>query len=350
MKKYTLGIDLHKRNSAWAIIDDERNVVWQGEVPAHPTHINITLKKLPIAAGEVQTAIEPVMGWRWVSKQLEEEGMEVHIAHPERMRLIAESRQKTDKRDALYLAELLKSGYFPEARRVSDETQRLRDIVRTRTHLVELRTATKNRIHGMVTTQGLHTVPGGNPLHKKGRDYLSKKGGLPFQELYQTLEGLDERIRSFDLVIQKEARQNETIRLLMTLPAVGYVTAVTVVAEVGDFNDFDKPEKLASFSGLVPRQRSSGERVKYGSITNAGSRHLRTTLVETAMRITTNNSPELYEFYSRLKPNTGAKRARTALARKILTVMWAVVTKGESYDPSCLSSPHREHELSRQTV
>jgi transposase len=121
--------------------------------------------------------------------------------------------------------------------------------------------------------------------------------------------------------------------LMRSFPAVGAITALTVLAEVGDFARFPSPEKLAKFAGLIPRQRSSGGTVHYGSITNVGSPYLRTALVETAMRMRATSAPELMTFYENIRPTSGAKRARVALARKLLVIMWAMATKQHAYVP-----------------
>ena len=109
-------------------------------------------------------------------------------------------------------------------------------------------------------------------------------------------------------------------------------------AEVDDFSRFSNGKKLASFAGLIPRQRSSGEVIRYGAITHAGSAPLRTALVETAMRIRESNAPELFAFVKRLTPLCGAKKARVALARKLLVIMWKMVTTNTLYNPKILSS------------
>ena len=92
------------------------------------------------------------------------------------------------------------------------------------------------------------------------------------------------------------------------------------------------PRNLLPFAGLVPKQRSSGSTTRYGSITHQGSSHLRTALVECAMRIHPKSAPELYAFVERLKPTTGAKKARVALARKLLCIMWSMVVHNHAYD------------------
>lgn len=124
----------------------------------------------------------------------------------------------------------------------------------------------------------------------------------------------------------------------MTFPGVGIITALTIVAEVDGFERFSSGKKLASFAGLLPRQRSSGETIKYGSITHAGSPALRTVLVETAMRIRVDTAPELYAFVHRLTANSKAKKARVALARKILCIMWKMVTTNTPYKTKILPS------------
>lgn len=135
-----------------------------------------------------------------------------------------------------------------------------------------------------------------------------------------------------------EYTKHPVAKLLMTFPGVGIVTALTIISEVADFSRFDSGKKLASFAGLVPRQRSSGESIRYGSITHAGSAPLRTALVETAMRIRVGNAPELYSFVERLTKASTAKKARVALARKILVIMWKMVITNTPYQPKNIPS------------
>jgi transposase len=347
---YTLGIDFHKQSSVWILINDERKEIWKASVACHPDDINTAIKKMPVPPGEVRVAIEPVGGWRWATQQLTAAGMDVHIAHPQKVRLIAQSNAKHDAGDAKMLAELLRSGFFPEAYRVSDEIYHLRTMLRERNFIIKLRTSAKNRLHGIATTQGLHKIKGGNPLHKKGKEGIMQSDNTVLKELHQLIEDLDKRMIPFDAFIEEEVPKHTIAKLLMTMPSVGKITALTVIAEVGDFARFPSGEKLTNFAGLVPRQRSSGAIVKFGSITNAGSPFLRSAMVETAMRIRKEQTPELYEFVERLKPSCGAKRARVALGRKMLAIMWTMVKKNTPYDQATFVSALRNatHEQSRR--
>ena len=335
---YTLGIDLHKKSSVWILIDQQRTELKKEDVLCNPTHITTAIKNLPVSPSEIQVAIEPVAGWRWVSDMLEEAGMHVHIAHPRKIQLIAKSTKKTDTEDAKILANLLLAGYFPEAHKSSEDIYQLRLLLRERTFIIGQRTSIKNQLHGIATTQGLHEIKSGNPLFKQGKADIMNGNNFVLQQLHLLVEDFDRRVIPFDERLLQLLPQYPTAQLLMTFPGVGIITALTIVAEVDDFARFSNGKKLASFAGLVPRQRSSGDTTKYGSITHAGSAPLRTVLVEAAMRIRVSNAPELYAFIQRIAPISGAKKARVALARKILCIMWKMVTTNTPYKPYILPS------------
>jgi len=330
---YTLGIDLHKKSSVWLLIDEQRTELWKEHVSCHPDYITTALKKIPVPHSEIQVAIEPVAGWRWVTSMLTQSGMQVHIAHPRKMQLIAQSTKKTDTEDARVLANLLLAGYFPEAHKSSDIIYQLRLLLRERNFIIQKRTSVKNQLHGIATTQGLHEIKSGNPLFKKGKEDILAGTNFVLKQLHYLIEDLDKRVAPFDEQLLIEYTKHPVAKLLMTFPGVGIITALTIISEVDDFSRFSAGKKLASFAGLVPRQRSSGELVRYGSITHAGSAPLRTVLVETAMRIRAGNAPELYSFVAKLTPITGAKKARVALARKILVIMWKMVITNTPYQP-----------------
>lgn len=335
---YTLGIDLHKKSSVWVLIDEQRTEILKENVLCHPNNISIALQKIHVPLALIQVAIEPVAGWRWISQQLEEAGMKVHIAHPRKIQLIAKSTKKNDEEDSRTLANLLHSGFFPEAHKSGEEIYQLRLLLRERNFIVRQRTSVKNQLHGIATTQGLHFVKGANPLHKKGKEGIMAGNNFVMKELHHLEEDLGERIAPFDDKLREEVVKYPTAKILQTIPCVGIITALTVISEVDDFKRFKTGQKLTSFAGLVPRQRSSGETIRYGSITHAGSAPLRTALVETAMRIRESNAPELFAFVKRLTPICGAKKARVALARKLLVIMWKMVTNNTPYNPRILSS------------
>lgn len=332
--KYYLGVDLHKKQLVWSLIDEQGTELHRASVLCHPDQITTALHTLPVSCNTVACAIEPTCGWRWVSKLFEEHGIEMHYANPLKVRLIAESTEKTDRKDAHTLANLLRTGYLPEAFRVRDDIYELRTLVRERSALVTARTAAINRLHGVATTYGLHTIPKQNPRSVTGKEHLIQSDHVVLRELHGLIDMLGVRIAVYDKLLAQKVAHFPEARIIMSIPGVGTITAMTIVAEVGDFGRFSSAKKITKYAGLVPRQRSSGERVRHGSITKTGSSLLRGILVEAAMRIREKGAPELFGFVARVRASAGKKRSRIALARKLLGLMWYMVTTKRVYDPT----------------
>jgi len=254
--------------------------------------------------------------------------------------MIADSTEKTDRRDAFTLANLLRTGYLPEAYRVRDEIYHLRTLVRERSAVVRARADAYNRLHGIATTHGIHTIPKHNPRSQAGLTHIRESDNVVLKELLTLIDVLSQRIAVYDQLLHQASDEHPDIARLMSMPGIGVITAATVVAEVGDFTRFLTPKQLAKYAGLVPKQRSSGERVRHGGITRAGSSILRSTMVEAAMRIHEKGAPELYGFVARLNRTTNKKPSRVALARKLLTLMWHIVTKETTYDATKVRCGH----------
>ena len=319
---YALGIDLHKKQSTWKLVDKNHKVIFSKTVLCQPEDIEIALKSLPIKIDKLPIAIEPTCGYRWVDRILTSKGCDLHIANPYKFRMVADSKQKTDDADAKVLAEFLQLGYLPESWRTPEHIERWRTLIRVRVSLVQSRTRIKNQIEGLLTAE----CP------------LSSRKGLPLDLKYQELSSIikehTDHIKNFDKEITKIVNNDPVCKLLLSVPGVGHISAFAIVAEVGDFSRFPDSGKLASFAGIVPSQRSSGETVRYGHIVKTGSKLLRTTLIETAMRFRPQYDHRLGVFFERVKKDRGAMRARVALAHKLLTIMYSLVKNNKPFVPS----------------
>lgn len=330
MKTY-IGIDLHKRTQTWvALSEDGQSILFTRTLPVTPEGVTEGIRIAHTLGTELVVAIEPVCGWMWVTPMLREAGMEVHISNPRKVKAIADSIQKNDTNDAIMLARLCRTGLMYESVEVAPEMRKLRSLVRERSFLVRTRASMRCRLEGVVTQQGRHIIKGSLKT-KQGTDAIIASGEAEWQRAVGVIGDLSVYITALDREIARRAK--ETVpSLLMTIPCMGPVTAVSVWAEVGDFARFPSPEKLCAFAGLVPTERSSGGVQKLGHITRAGSTILRYVLVEAAMRVRKcDTSIVLYDFYHTTKEKRGAMRARVALARKLLTVSWYMVKKGEAY-------------------
>jgi len=332
--KYHLGIDLHKRTSYWTLIDGNRRLLYQKNLPTSREGVLLALRETQIEPALAQAAIEPVSQWAWYGDMLKEHGMTVRLANPYKTKLVAAAKLKNDKVDSRILADLLRSDFLPESYYAPKEVRELRELARWRLFLSRLRTRLKNRIHQIMAKRGISS-PWSDPFGKQGRQFMMVQKIPP--ELRNEVDYLVNFIDQLDLSIaerDKEFKECLSLRpeskILMSIPGVGPVTAVTMLAEIGDFERFSRPEKLTGFAGLNPSSFSSGENTRLGRITRHGSEHLRTILVEAAHRVRPSWGP-LYEFFSRIRDKKGPKIASVALARKILVLSWHLMRKKEMF-------------------
>lgn len=324
-----IGIDLHKRSQTWVILGEKDNTkLLTKNYPVTTEGIQQAVMQAKTFGTHISVFIEPVCGWIWVVQQLRSYGLQIHISNPRKIRMIADSLKKTDEEDAYVLAQLLKTGNAYESYECSEETRKHRSLARERCFLVNTRASIKTRLESIVTRDGNHT----HSPYLKNRTNISVTND-EVKIHTSAIQAMDAIIKDVEKQIANNTSyQKEEIARLLTVPGIGPVTANVIVSEVGDFGRFKRPEHLASFAGLVPRERSSGGKQKLGSITHAGSPYLRYVLVETAMRIReSKNTISLYMFYKRIKQKSGAMKARIALARKLLTIIWFMMKKKQNY-------------------
>lgn len=327
--KIYIGIDLHKRSQTWVVLGEKDNTkLLTKTYLVTPEAIQLAYDQVKKLGGKVNIFIEPVCGWIWVVKQLRSLGAEVHISNPRKIRMIADSLKKTDEEDAYVLALLLKTGNAYESYECDEETRKHRSLCRERCFLVNTRASLKTRLESVVTRDGNHTF---GPYVKNRTNISLANHEVKIHT--DAIKAIGELVTDVEKQISKNTEyQQKEIKRLLTVPGVGPVTANVIASEVGDFNRFKKPEHLTSFAGLVPRERSSGGKQRLGGITHAGSPYLRYVLIETAMRIRDcQDTASLYLFYKKIKQKSGAMKARIALARKILTVMWFMMKNKQDY-------------------
>jgi transposase len=164
-----VGIDLHRRRSHIAIVDEH------GELTVSRRIVNDRDTFLALLGdpgdGQTHVALEATYGWEWLAELLEEAGHDLHLAHPLRTRAIAAARVKTDAIDARTLAQLLRGGLLPEAYVAPREIRDLRELLRHRATLTRMRSAVKNRVHAILAKHGI-TSEHSDLFGKGGREFL----------------------------------------------------------------------------------------------------------------------------------------------------------------------------------
>jgi len=232
------------------------------------------------------------------------------------------------------LARLLRADLLPEAWIAPPAVRQLRALLRHRVQLVRLRTLLRNRIHAVLADHG-HDRPAGY-WSGPGREWLAS---LPLPAVSRevvedglALTGATEvRIDRLDGEIAQRARSDPRVKVLTQLPGVGPFTALVILAEIGDITRFPTARKLASWAGLTPTVRGSDRVAHYGHISKQGSVWLRWVLCEAAQ--TAKRSPQFAAGYQAIAARRGKKIATTAVARKLLTRTWHLLTDAERAAP-----------------
>jgi len=310
------------------VIDQDGQVLANRNVPNGAEPILKVIGGLPLGT---PAAFEACYGTSWLVELLEDYGFAPHLVHPSRCKAIASARLKNDKVDAAILAQLLRADLLPEAWIAPPAIRQLRALLRHRVALVRLRTRLRNRIHAIVADYG-HDRSGGGYWTGPGRAWLASLS-LPAvsRELVEDdlglIDALQGRIDRLDWEIRQRARSDPRVKVLTELPGVGPFTALVILAEVGDISRFASARKLASWAGLTPTVRGSDRVAHYGHISKEGSVWLRWVLCEAAQ--TAKRSPQFTATFQRIAKRRGKKIATTAVARKLLTRAWHLLTEAD---------------------
>jgi len=250
------------------------------------------------------------------------------------------TKRKTDRDDALRLAQLQALGQLPTVVMPAQQTRQWRGLIAYRQMLVGRRVTTQNRIRSFLVGQGLPAPRGARAWSSTGLDGIAQHAKpladcatdelwrglllLALTELRQVRQLLDQAEERLDQL----ARVDASVQILETIPGVGARTAETVVAYLGDPQRFDNGKQVSAYGGLVPRQYQSGEMDRRGRITRRGPALLRKLLVECAWVMLRYN-PWARAVYKRLSHGKARKKqAIVALARKLLVRCWAMLRDG----------------------
>lgn len=325
MPKYA-GLDVHKRTCHATVIDERGTIVKQKKFLNQQKE----LEKFFNDIGNAKVAMEAGYCWQPVYERLESMGYEVKLAHPFKTRIIAEAKIKTDASDSEALAQLLKLDWLPTSYVPPEEIRELRELVRLYVYLVRERTRFKNKVRSEMNKRAIEIA--GDPFTKRRRPQLKEAGVKAIDNYLEIVVSLDERIKELERELKARAQENEEAKLLMTIPGVGYFSALAILAEIGDVNRFPDAEKLCSYVGIVPSLHQSGATMRLGRITKRGNALMRWILVECAwMHIRNAGDTRLSRFFYRVSKRKGRAIAITATARKLLVAIYWMLKRREEF-------------------
>ena len=322
-----IGCDFHPSWQQVAWVDTETGEMGEQRLKHADGEAERFYRQLPTPA---LIGIEATGNSHWFIDLVTAMGHEVRIGDAAAIRAKQVRKQKTDRRDAIHLLDLLLKHDFPKIWAPSPAQRDQRQLLIHRWGLVRLRAQAKNELQHLALNQGvqkkskLWSVAGQKVLRELPLPYWA---GQRRQNLLRLLTIFDEQIAVLDQAAEKAAQESEMARLLLSQPGVGPITSLAFVLTMGDVSRFHGGKKVASYLGLIPREDSSGEHQRLGAITKQGNRFMRMLLVEAAQSVI-RCDPGFGKHYAHLCHKKAKGVAKVAAARKLaIRLYWMLRTK-----------------------
>jgi len=329
-----MALDIHKHYSVVAGVNFEGQVILE---PVRIEHADLEgwLKK-HIQPTDYVVIESTTNAWH-IYDLLEPLAEKVLVANPIKVKQIAQARVKTDIRDTLILARLLAANMVPVIWVPPAHVRNLRYLLSQRRHLVEMHTATVNRMHSVAHRHHL-SHPRGKRFNKKNTEW-QQADALSDSEKFQleldmnTKKHLAEQTEKITEKLRRMSHRKpwaESMMYLIQLPGFGVITGMTVLAAIGAITRFESPRHLASYSGLIPGLEQSGVKLRGKKITKEGRKDLRWAMVEVAQRAV-KSDPLWKHRFNALQRRMHRNQAIVAIARRLLELVWYVLSRKQPY-------------------
>ena len=343
-----IGIDVHKRLCVATIKNESTKRLEQITFSNDTKGMTDFIKHVKKTYNDTARAVceSTANYWMRLHDKLEEEGIDTILAHPAKTKIIAQAKLKDDKIDSEILTDLLKSDMIYESFVPNKYYRDLRNLVRTRIGRSRDGTQHKNKIHAILAKYD-YPCPTKGVFTKKGMKWLKS---IPISEIDRMsmdihLECINTAITHVQKLEQKMAQiaqDDDRVKLLLTIPGIGYITALTIISELVDITRYSTAEKFAAGGGVIPSHRNSASTYRGGGITKEGSVWMRNAIVEAAT-ITIQYDPRMQNIYERVKKRRGAQKAKVAVARHLLEIIWYMLTYNEEYRTQNCELTQRKH-------
>lgn len=322
-----IGLDVHKHYLVAVGVDAEKNQVF-GPQRVQLSRLDKWVKKNLTPTDAV--VLEMSTNSFQMYDDLVDYVYSVTLVHPPHVKVITQAAVKTDPKAAYDLARLHAAGLLEGIWVPPPEGRDLRALVAQRSKMVRLATQAKNRLHALLHRRNFRLPEKGSPFTPDNREWweqlsLSRLEKARMHSDWATLEFAQSQTTTLEETFKAVAGGDERVALLVQLPGISLISAVTLLAAIGDISRFPDAKHLVGYAGLGARVHDSGQKRRTGRLTKDGRRDIRGTMVEaahTAVQVHTHWQTEL-EW---LAPRLGKNKAVVAIARKLLVAVWHVLT------------------------
>jgi transposase len=330
-----IGVDYHPEFQQIASVDTDTGE-FQEKRLAHREEAEKFYRSLAAAGQQVRVGMEASGHARWFERVLAELKFELWIGDAAEIQSKRVRKQKTDRQDAQLILKLMVKDDFPRIWVPSWENRDLRQLLWHRHRMVQARTRIMNQLQALALNEGLRCKK--RLWREHGRQQLESFRLAPWarrrrRDLLELLDRLNPTIAELSQAIEQEVEKCPEAQRLATHPGVGPLTALAFVLIIGKAERFQCGKQIASYLGLVPLEKSSGNRRRLGHITKQGNSMVRFLLVEAA-QVTVRSLPEWRRKYVHLMMRRGRKIAKVAMARRLAVALYWMWRNGWNYEQS----------------
>jgi transposase len=330
-----IGMDIHKQFTVAVVKDRDGKELEMEKFDNSKDNFHKFLKTY--GPEETEIVMESTSVWEPIYDIIDGMDYKVKLANPLKTRAIAEARIKTDKVDASTLCDLLRANLVAESYIPSKEVRELRNIIRARKTLVQGKVKIKNKIRSILIKTGIKLPY--KTLCKNSMAFIVEeieKKHFTMKTIISCyinlLEQYNFEIEKINEKLSEIAMKDNRVQLLKTIPGIGNIIALTLIAEIGDISRFESSQKLASYAGLVPGIRQSGNTLKVGRLIKQSNKDLKTCLIEASwVLVRTKDASRFKWFYGNLAKKKGKQKAICAVARKLCCVVYAMLKKNQTF-------------------
>ena len=342
MKKIFIGVDLHKHQITVCYLSNDGaeriEVYFFSE-----NGINSFIKELELLKScdyILELAVETTGNSEYFYNQIKSYVDKIIVLNTLKLKPIMKSYKKTDKNDcriiAFFLSKDMLEGYTVNM--PSEEAKTLRRLLKSRHILMKARIGIKNQIHGILLGYGEETKKR-FLTSKKGRNAL-RNMNYPDQNilniLIDNIDTLDKQIIEIENEIEDKVKsRSREDEIIQSLPGFGKIISASIIAGIDNIERFDESKSLTSYVGLVPYINNSGDEIRHGKITKTGPAYMRTALVQAVLAMLRSKEmkdhPLVLNYY-KMKENKCAGKAIIATARKLLSIIWTLLKRNETFD------------------
>lgn len=326
------GIDFHKRTSTICYLKS------CGEKETKTISSDSLVKELANKEN-LLVGIEASCGVNHVVDKLKNLNINVKIINPNKFRGIGIGGKKTDLKDAEALAECLKVNFIPEVHHKSIGARRFKSLLRVREQYVQNRVRITNHVRGILREYGLKMNVGTEAFWEEVFDKIDLIDFDPLKDhlrdIVHEAKKLSRKEKEIENTLKDLIRGDQMAENLQSIPGVGLMTTVAFMAVADDVSRFKNAKAFASYVGLVPREFSSGDKKRMGSVTKAGQEILRRYLIHgarTVLKYSNENSKEpIRKWGFKLKNKVGANKATVAMAHRLARIAFRVAVEERLY-------------------